>query len=166
MLFVEHVICLPVPEKAQAQYNFGIFPVQGDGLIASSDGNQAFKQMLWTAPTTAPKPGTFEPEVIGEAEESSKVILQKLLNEHLKKFNKKVIEPEVKEFVSQTVQAYRKGEKAVHVKAFRGSKDGRQYSFPVILTWVVDCPDLNLVGLFKSDQSLLVVNSSFRRRRS
>ena len=80
--------------------------------------------MLWTVSSTAPKPGTFD-EVTGEAEESLKIIVQRLLNKQLKTHDKKVIEPDEKEFVSQTTQAYRKGEKAVHVKAFRGSKDGR-----------------------------------------
>jgi hypothetical protein len=36
-------------------------------------------------------------------------------------------EPDEKLFVSGLVQNHRKGEKAVHVKAFRGSKDGQLY---------------------------------------
>ena len=35
-----------------------------------------------------------------------------------------VLQPNVGEFVSETLQAQRKGERAYHVKAFRGSKDG------------------------------------------
>lgn len=119
----EHIICLPVPEKAQAHYNFCVFPLHGDGVTAS-ESSTATEQMLWTVPSTTPKPGTFEGEIHVEEEESYKSVLLRLLNQRLKCIGKAVIEPNEKEFVSQTVQAYRKGEKAVHVKAFRGSKDG------------------------------------------
>ena len=37
----------------------------------------------------------------------------------------KVQQPNEKDFVSQVIQGNRKGEKAYHVKAFRGSKDGK-----------------------------------------
>ena len=37
----------------------------------------------------------------------------------------KVQQPNEKDFVSQVIQGHRKGEKAYHVKAFRGSKDGK-----------------------------------------
>lgn len=119
----EHIICLPVPEKAQAQHSFCVFPFHGDG-VAASESNSAAEQMLWTVPVTAPKPGTIECGIHAEGEETYKTVLLRLLNERLKLIGKEVIEPNEKEFVSQTVQAYRKGEKAVHVKAFRGSKDG------------------------------------------
>jgi hypothetical protein len=39
---------------------------------------------------------------------------------------KKVTYPDEAEFVSATPESHRKGEKAYHVKAFRGSKDGDQ----------------------------------------
>ena len=35
-----------------------------------------------------------------------------------------VIEPDVQEFASAVPEPHRKGEKAYHVKAFRGSKEG------------------------------------------
>lgn len=120
---VEHVVCLPVPEKAQAHYNFCVFPLHGDGVTAS-ESNAAAEQMLWTVPATTIKPGTIEGEIHAEEEESYKSVLLRLLNERLNRIGKGVIEPNEKQFVSQTVQAYRKGEKAVHIKAFRGSKDG------------------------------------------
>lgn len=112
-----------MPEKAQAQYSFCVFPLHGDGVTVS-ESNSVAEQMLWTVPVTAPKPGTLECEIHAEEEETYKTVLLRLLNECLKRIGKEVIEPNEKEFVSQTVQTYRKGEKAVHVKAFRGSKDG------------------------------------------
>ena len=109
---VRHVVCLPVPEKAQAQYNFCIFT------------NTSAEQVLWTVPRNVPKAGVLGSEIHVEAEETYKDILIRLLNERLKHRMGRVIEPDEKEFASQTVQAHKKGEKAVHVKAFRGSKDG------------------------------------------
>ncbi|OAX79006.1 histone chaperone RTT106 [Emergomyces africanus] len=48
--------------------------------------------------------------------------LKRMLDGNLK--GTKVISPSVKEFVSPTPEAHRKGDKAYHVKAFRGSKEG------------------------------------------
>ena len=80
--------------------------------------------MLWTVLDVVPKSGILGDELKAHANETYKELLLKLLNERLKPLKRHVVEPDEKEFVSQTVQAYRKGEKAVHVKAFRGSKDG------------------------------------------
>ncbi len=109
---IQHVVCLPVPEKAQAQHNFCVFT------------NSTAEQALWTVPAQAPKAGILGSEIHVEPEETYKDILVRLLNERLKSIKARVIEPDEKQFVSQTVQAHRKGQKAVHVKAFRGSKDG------------------------------------------
>lgn len=47
-----------------------------------------------------------------------------LLNTELAPFRKKVVFPAEKEFASAIVQSHRKEEKAFHVKAHRGAKDG------------------------------------------
>ena len=109
---VQHIVCLPVPEKTQAQYNFCIFT------------NSAAEQVLWTVPGGVPKAGIVGSELLAGPEETYKDSLIRALNARLKYRRIKVVEPDEKEFVSQTVQAHRKGEKAVYVKGFRGSKDG------------------------------------------
>lgn len=109
---VEHVVCLPVPEKAQVSHNFCVFT------------NSVAEQVLWTVPGNVPKAGIVGNEIHAEPDETFKDILIRLLNQCLKSRKARVIVPDEKEFVSQTAQASRKGEKAVHVKAFRGSKDG------------------------------------------
>lgn len=124
--YTEHVVCLPVPEKAQAQYNFCIFPLNGDGTNpVSSDGAAASEQqILWTAPNTVVKSTQVSGEITVESEDTYKSLLLRVLNGCLGHFGKQVVVPNEKEFASQTNQAHRKGDKAVHVKAFRGSKDG------------------------------------------
>lgn len=109
---VDYCICVPVPEKAQPQYNFCIFTHQPPD-----------EQILFTVPGTAIKPETvFSKDLPISEGETYKDVTIKMLNKRLPK--RKVVQPDEKDFVSQLAQAHRKGEKAVHVKAFRGSKEG------------------------------------------
>jgi len=112
--WIEHVVCLPVPEKAQATYNFCVFPKYTGG----AEGSSAYEPMVWTAPELKAK----------EAEEG-KPNLRQTMFEAVKGAKRNVLEPDASEFASEVLQAYRKGEKAYHVKAFRGSKDGRSLRF-------------------------------------
>lgn len=106
---VDYCIVLPVPEKAQPQYSFCVLPKQGED------------QILFTVPGTTIKPESIKSESPVGLEDTYREVTIRMLNRRLKK---EVIEPD-KEFASQVAQAHRKGEKAVHVKAFRGSKDGK-----------------------------------------
>jgi hypothetical protein len=124
---IEHIACLPAPEKAQAQYNFCISPLNGgDGINpVSGDGVSAAQQILWTVPNMVLKSTQISGEIAVESEETYRSLLLRVLNGCLGHFGKQVVVPNEKAFASQTTQAYRKGEKAVHVKAFRGNKDGK-----------------------------------------
>lgn len=51
------------------------------------------------------------------------------------KANVKIVEADEKLFASEQRQAHRPGEKAVHVKAFRGSKDGYLFFLPSGILW-------------------------------
>jgi hypothetical protein len=51
------------------------------------------------------------------------------------KSNVKIVEGDVKLFASEQKQAHRPGEKAVFVKAFRGSKDGYLFFLPNGILW-------------------------------
>lgn len=116
---VEHVICLPVPEKAQAQKNFCVFPKGGDGVTSTLEGGTQYETIVWTAPDTKAK-GAAEDEPT-----QARKILTSLRNA-------KCVpqEPDEKEFASEIPQPGRKGEKAYHVKAFKGSKDGKHPHSP------------------------------------
>lgn len=108
---IEYCVCVPVPEKAQPQYNYCIFPRD----------EEHGEQILFTVPGGKMKPEAITCDDVVDPEESYKDVVTRMLNKRLKN---PVLEPDEKEFVSQVAQAHRKGEKAVHVKAFRGSKDG------------------------------------------
>lgn len=124
--YVEFATCVPVPEKAQAQYMFCVFPLNTDGTNNHSSADiEPAEQILWTIPNTTLKPSQVSGELIIETEDTYRSLLLRVLNRCLAPFHKQVEVPNEKEFASQTAQVYKKGEKAVHVKAFRGSKDGR-----------------------------------------
>ena len=121
---VQDVFCLPLPEKAQAQYNFCVF----------SNGT-ANDQILWTVSDTAPKEGLFKgPDDIQQGD-TYRSLLIPVINKALKIHEKHVIEPSKDEFASQSTQAHRKGETAYHVKAFRGSKDGYLFLLATGILW-------------------------------
>ena len=124
---VRDIVCLPVPEKAQAQYNFCVLSATTDGL--------ATDQIVWTVPDGVPKDGTFTGLTNSYPDETYCTILTTFLNEALKPYKKRVVEPDKKEFASQVVQAHRKGEPASHIKAFRGSKDGFLFLLPNGIFW-------------------------------
>jgi len=124
---VQDLFCLPVPEKAQAQYNFCIF--------ASPEVESAGEQLLWTVPSTIPKSGAITGEIAVQADDTYKSFLVSAINKALKSRWKHVVEPTANEFASQIVQAHRKGETAFHVKAFRGSKDGYLFLLSTGILW-------------------------------
>lgn len=107
---VDYCICLPVPEKAQPQYSFCVLPTSGDD------------QLLFSVPGTKIRPEAVHSDQSVDEEQSYKDVVISMLSKRMKKT--KVIQPNEKDFSSTIAQAHRKGEKAVHVKAFRGSKDG------------------------------------------
>ena len=123
---VKNVFCLPVPEKAQSQYNFCVFLD-----IPYSQGNQA----LWTVPDTAPKDGVYMEGPSAQPNDTYRTLLIAFINTALKTYKKRVIEPQSQEFASQIVQAHRKGETAFHIKAFRGSKDGYLFLLSTGIFW-------------------------------
>ncbi|KAF1960069.1 Rtt106-domain-containing protein [Byssothecium circinans] len=118
---VDQVFCLPVPEKAKRQHNFIVLPVHGDGVNPVPDH-------LKTSP---PEPivWTFEEATgknIVEGEDPGPGPMAEAIHHCLIQAGtgKAVIFPEPDEFQSAIPQSHRKGEKAFHVKAHRGSKEG------------------------------------------
>lgn len=60
------------------------------------------------------------------------LVLERVLNAIMHNSSVKVTCPDEEEFVAAVPESHRKGEKAYHVKAFRGSKDGRQRKLYII----------------------------------
>ena len=121
------IACLPLPEKAQAQYNFCVFYASKD--VASTD------QILWTVPDTEPKEGAVDSSTSQLATGKYRPLLLAAINNSLKPYKKRVTEPSNQEFASQLAQAHRKGETAYHIKAFRGAKDGFLFLLTTGIIW-------------------------------
>ncbi|PKY04049.1 Rtt106-domain-containing protein [Aspergillus campestris IBT 28561] len=127
---IQHVVCLPVPEKNQRQFNFCIIPQNGDGINTPPQGELVPECMVFTVndgPAKAAFTGSGQQIGNGEGETAEKMVRQ-ILDEHLSQT--KVVRPDEREFVSAMPEAHRKGEKAYHVKAFRGSKEGYLFLLP------------------------------------
>lgn len=125
-----HALCLPVPEKTQKQFNFCIIPEYADGITPPPEGTAASEAMVFTiadGPAKAAFSGNGEQHGHGPGE-SAEAFIRKILNENMTHTN--VVRPDDHQFVSAMPEAHRKGEKAYHVKAFRGSKEGMLYPHP------------------------------------
>ncbi|KAK5796724.1 hypothetical protein VI817_006008 [Penicillium citrinum] len=121
---IRHALCLPVPEKNQKQFNFCIIPEFADGITPPPEGIIGFEPMVFTiadGPAKTAFTGTGQ-QVGHGAGETAESFLRQILNDNMPNTN--VIRPDERQFVSAMPEAHRKGEKAYHVKAFRGSKEG------------------------------------------
>ncbi|KAF1921860.1 hypothetical protein BDU57DRAFT_564022, partial [Ampelomyces quisqualis] len=118
---VDQVFCLPVPEKAKKQHNFVVIPVHGDGITPLPDHlhGAAPEPIIWTFEEATGK-NTVQGEDPGPAP-MAEAIHHCLTHAGT---GKHVVFPDADEFASATPESHRKGEKAFHVKAHRGSKDG------------------------------------------
>lgn len=113
-----------MPEKTQKQFNFCIIPEYADGITPPPEGTAASEAMVFTiadGPAKAAFSGNGKQLGHGPGE-SAEAFIRKILNENMSHTN--VVRPDDKQFVSAMPEAHRKGEKAYHVKAFRGSKEG------------------------------------------
>ncbi|KAH8697171.1 hypothetical protein BGW36DRAFT_427143 [Talaromyces proteolyticus] len=119
---IQHVLCLPVPEKAQRQFNFCVIPKYGDGVTPVPDGQSVLESMVWTVSDGPPKAAFTGNGQRVAGDEPGEALIRRMLDGILGQT--KVIRPTEREFVSATPEAHRKGEKAYHVKAHKGSKDG------------------------------------------
>lgn len=122
-------MCLPVPEKNQRQFNFCIIPQYADGVNSPPEGVAAPDAIVWTVNDGPPKAAfSGNGQQLGsDNEETADKLVQRILNDSLPRT--KVVRPDEREFVSAMPEAHRKGEKAYHVKAFRGSKEGMHAVF-------------------------------------
>lgn len=140
---IAHAFCLPVPEKTQRQYNYILF-LDNAHIITPRHANYGppppGDPLVITIPTTAPKPGALSGSSLGVASTVSdqhKTVFDFFINQQLKAANRGVaiIETNPKIFSSAVKEAHRPNEPAVHVKAFRGSKDGYLYFLPNGILW-------------------------------
>ena len=120
---IDQVFCLPMPEKQARQMNFCLFPKPGAML---ADGRPA-EQIVFVMNETAPAGASILASGLKE-DDTYVTVTTSALETFLSPFGKRVVMPDAAEFASIIPQSHRKGEKAYHVKAHRGSKEGARKS--------------------------------------
>lgn len=147
---IEHAFYVPVPEKAQQQWNYVLFP-RGSYLPSSSSTTPpAPEPLVFTVPATAPKAGSISGRLAGQAQavsDSHTSLFHWAVAEFLRIAHKyhspspdttspvPLVCADPKVFHSAVRQSHRPAEKAVHVRAFRGSKDGYLFFLPTGVLW-------------------------------
>lgn len=126
-LDIAYAFCLPVPEKAQKQYNYVLFPHHSN--LPSPPGSSNIEPLVFTIPVTAPKPGTIsgsDASAASAVSDDYKSLFHWALSRSFAACgnNVTIVEANEKHFASVIKEAHRPNEKAVFVKGFRGSKDG------------------------------------------
>lgn len=120
---VEAIFCLPTPDKQVRQANFVVMPknVYHDKLA-----KMPAEQIVFVMNDT---PVTGALSFIGDIAENDTCIsvTHRALDLWLTNVGKRVITPSAAQFASSIPQSHRKGEKAYHVRAHRGSKEGENY---------------------------------------
>lgn len=117
---IEQVFRLPVPEKQARQSHFAIFPKAG---AATVDGMPAEQILFVLNETVPPSTATSVGDAIAE-DDTYATVTEAALAKLLAPYDKLVVMPSPSEFSSNRPQSHRKGEKAYHVNAYRGSKEG------------------------------------------
>ncbi|KAK4120473.1 Rtt106-domain-containing protein [Parathielavia appendiculata] len=144
---IEHAFYLPVPDKSQVQYNYVLLPRDSylpttkQGSTNPGDRQTPLEPLVFTVPATAPKPGSVGGPSVKTAEAVSDTyssLFHWALTTSMRSAGNhscQLIGSDPKLFHSVARQPHRPNEKAVHVKAFRGSKDGFLFFLPTGILW-------------------------------
>ncbi|KAK2043633.1 Rtt106-domain-containing protein [Colletotrichum somersetense] len=129
---IEYAFYLPVPEKTQVQHNYVLFP---RGTCLPTKTSPEKEALVFTVPSTPPKQGIIGGPKAGAASAVSdtyRALLDWALTTHLSSAGNRaeIVSADPSKFHSLVRQPHRPNEKAVHVKAFRGSKDGYLFFLP------------------------------------
>ncbi|KAK8094307.1 histone chaperone [Apiospora hydei] len=127
---IEYAFYIPVPEKTQVQHNYVLFPQ--NSYLASLSKNSTpseIEPLVFTVSAGAPKPGVVggpNADAAAAVSDSYSTLFHWAINKCLQAGSKgvTVVSADPAKFHSLVKQSHRPKEKAVHVKAFRGSKDG------------------------------------------
>ncbi|KAJ2907163.1 hypothetical protein MKZ38_007678 [Zalerion maritima] len=124
---IEYSFYLPVPEKTQPQFNYILMP-KGTALLglAKNAPTGVAEPLVFTVPAGAPKPGTLggsAAATAGNFSDSFSTLFHWSLSANLP-HEARLMSANPDKFKSAVRQGQRPKEPAVHVKAFRGSKEG------------------------------------------
>lgn len=137
----EYVFYVPIPEKQQLQHNYILFPRSTALSATKSFPPVDFEPFLFTVPPTAPKPGVvagYAAATAAQVSDSYTSLMHWAITSQLLAVGNTgvtITAPDARVFHSNAKQAYRPNERAVHVKAHRGTKDGFLFFLPNGILW-------------------------------
>lgn len=138
---IEFVFYAPIPEKQQLQYNYILFPRNTALSSAKTWPAVDFEPLVFTVPTTAPKAGIvagYAAQTAAQVSDSYSSLMHWAINSQLQSVGNtsvSIVGTDPRVFASAVKQPHRPAERAVHVKAFRGSKDGYLFFLPNGILW-------------------------------
>ncbi|KAI0422561.1 hypothetical protein F5X98DRAFT_156438 [Xylaria grammica] len=135
---IEYAFFLPVPEKSQVQHNYVLLP--RNSYFPSQTAASPVDPLVFTIPATAPKPGSIggpNSNAASAVSDSYQTLFHWAINKCLQAGGKQVqiTTADPSKFHSVIRQSHRPKEQAVHVKAFRGSKDGFLFFLETGVLW-------------------------------
>ena len=134
----EYAFYLPVPEKAQVQHNYILFPK--NSYLPTKDSTTSADPLVFTVSAGAPKPGAIggpNASAAAAVSDSYTTLFHWAINKCLQAGGNqvKVVAADPARFRSAARQPHRPKEPAVHVRAFRGSKDGYLFFLENGILW-------------------------------
>ena len=135
---LEYIFYLPVPEKAQLQYNYVLLP-RGTAL-PSKTNPPTTEPLVFTVPGTSPKEGTIaaaEASAAAAVSDTYRSLFHWALGKRLQAAGNQlsIVSADPNKFHSVVRQPQRPSEKAVHVGGYRGSKDGYLFFLENGILW-------------------------------
>ncbi|KHN94370.1 uncharacterized protein MAM_07799 [Metarhizium album ARSEF 1941] len=135
---IEYLFYLPVPEKAQIQHNYVLFP-RGT-CLPSKDSPPTVEPLVFTVPATAPKEGTVggtEAPSAAAVSDTYESLFHWAFERRLRAAGnaRDLVAADPSKFHSVVRQPHRPNERAVHVSGFRGSKDGYLFFLDTGILW-------------------------------
>ncbi|KAL1888708.1 hypothetical protein Cpir12675_006073 [Ceratocystis pirilliformis] len=134
---IEFAFYLPVPEKTQVQHNYVLLP-RGSSFITKATPTP--DPLVFTVNATPPKAGTISGPKAAAAQPVSgdyNSLFDWSFSTFLRSAgsNVQIVASNPARFHSMVKQSHRPNEKAVHIKAFRGSKDGYLFFLQTGILW-------------------------------
>ncbi|POS74458.1 hypothetical protein DHEL01_v207150 [Diaporthe helianthi] len=138
---LEYVLYMPIPEKQQLNYNYILFPRNTALASTKSFPPADLEPLVFSVPAKSPKPGVvggYAAQTASQVSDSYSSLMHWAISSQLQSVNNttaSIVSTDPRVFASAVRQPHRPKEKAVHVRAHRGSKDGYLFFLPNGILW-------------------------------
>lgn len=137
----EFVLYTPIPEKQQLHFNYILLPRNTALASTKSFPPADFEPLVFSVPATSPKSGIvggYAAQTAAQVSDSYSSLMHWAISSQLQSVNNTtatIVSTDPRVFASALRQPHRPKEKAVHIRAHRGSKDGYLFFLPNGILW-------------------------------